>query len=397
MADKPTKGSRAETAAGAGALAAGVGIRPVAFKHYRNKEANLQARKAAAVDYLSQGGKAKRDPSKKNLNTTKKKAALREVNVVGRELKHLKPPTTVNRTKVWLPLTAGGAALAWHGGRKEFQKPKETMAKKADRKDFDAAAAGTAGGVLAHQGTGLGFTLKRMKDMDRHNSDERKAVKEYNKTAIPKGGMKTGDPQWKTYWRNYPTHTEVEGKAKPIGGAKIARTLARTHGGKTGIATLAATGAVGGAAGVGISRHNRKKIAKREMSDTELNRRKKLQGSISRTTSTLGLGGLGLLGASMVARKNPARLKQIQSIHPKLKKVTPDQIKGTAQNVALVSGGIGGLGGYNFASYTNAEAKRKKEMKKSFDPSPFEDGCFGVEGNPVPKSVIESAFETDLR
>lgn len=131
---------------------------------------------------------------------------------------------------------------------------------------------------------------------------------------------------------------------------------------------------------------------RRPMSDNELATRKKVQGHISRTTSTLGLGGLGLLAASAVARKNPARLKQIQSMHPRLKNVQPEKIKNTAQNVALVSGGIGGLGGYNFASYTAAEAKKKQRLKKSDETSPFADGYYGSEGKPLSREVIESAF-----
>ena len=373
MADKPTKGSRAETAVGAGALATGVGVRPVAFRRYNTKRSNLEARKAAAQNYLSQGGKAKRDPSKKGLNTQKKKAALREVNVVGRELKNLKAPTNVNRTKVWLPLTAGGAAMTWHGGRKEF-------GKKASRKDADAAALGAAGGIAAHQGAGLGFTLRRMKVMDAHQGADRAKVKAYNKTALPKGGMKTGDPNWKKYWRNYP---------KDVPGGKTARVLSRTHGGKTGAAVLLGSATAGGATGVAVSR-KKDKVTKRDMSDKELRRRKKAQGAISRTTSTLGLGGLGLLGAS-VAMKKPGTLKRIQAVHPKLANTSPEKVRSTANNVALVSGGIGGLGGYNFASYTAAEAKQKK-FKKSDDASPFEDGFYGSEGKPLSRTEIESAF-----
>lgn len=101
----------------------------------------------------------------------------------------------------------------------------------------------------------------------------------------------------------------------------------------------------------------------RNMSDTEIRHRKKVQGQISRTTSTLGLSGLGMLGASVAAKKNPAVLKPLRKI-PKLKKVSDSHLRETAQNVGLVSGGIGGVGGYNFAAYTNAESRKKSQMVK---------------------------------
>lgn len=132
----------------------------------------------------------------------------------------------------------------------------------------------------------------------------------------------------------------------------------------------------------------------RQMSDTEIRHRKKLQGTISRTTSTLGLTGLGLTGAAALAAKKPGLLRNV----PKLNKVTPHQIKNAAINTGLVSGGIGGLGGFNFAAYTNAEAKRKKQIMKS-DDEPLEMGYYGEEGRPielppivVPESEINKAW-----
>jgi len=110
----------------------------------------------------------------------------------------------------------------------------------------------------------------------------------------------------------------------------------------------------------------RKKVAKAEkplMSDAELRRRKKLQGHISRTTSTLGLTGVGLLGTSLALKKKPGLLKAV----PGLKKANPDKLREGAQNIGLVSGGIGGVGGYNFAAYTNAESRKRQKVAKSMD------------------------------
>ena len=57
---------------------------------------------------------------------------------------------------------------------------------------------------------------------------------------------------------------------------------------------LAAAGA--GATGLLVARDKRKVSKKRNMSDAEIRRRQKVQGKIARTTSTLGLTGLGLTG-----------------------------------------------------------------------------------------------------
>lgn len=233
MADK----HKVEAAVGGTALAAGAGVRPVAFGHYHRKRGKLTAQRDAAQSYLTQGGKPKRDPSKKGLDTNKKKAALRTVNETNAKLKGLKAPVHLNRSKVWVPLTVGGAAMTWHGGRKSFEK-------RMTRDQFDATAAGVAGGAVAHQGVGLGLTLHRMKVMDQHSGEDRKKVRAYNKKAIPKGGMQTGDPKWKGYWRSYP---------KDVPGGKLARTLSRTHGGKTGAAVLAGSAAAGGLAGKKLS------------------------------------------------------------------------------------------------------------------------------------------------
>lgn len=83
-----------------------------------------------------------------------------------------------------------------------------------------------------------------------------------------------------------------------------------------------------------------------KMTDVELRRRKKLAGNIALTTSTVGLGGLGLLGAGVALKK------------PRLTKI--------ATTGSIVNGGIGGAGGYNFAAINRAEAK-KRPVAKAFD------------------------------
>lgn len=80
-----------------------------------------------------------------------------------------------------------------------------------------------------------------------------------------------------------------------------------------------------------------------KMTDVELRRRKKLAGNIAMTTSTVGLGGLGLLGAGVALKK------------PRLTKI--------ATTGSIVNGGIGGAGGYNFAAINRAEAKKRPVAK----------------------------------
>jgi hypothetical protein len=118
-------------------------------------------------------------------------------------------------------------------------------------------------------------------------------------------------------------------------------------------------------------------MANRIMSDAEIKRRKKVQGHISQTTSTLGLTGLGLLGAGAALKKKPGMLRKI----PKYSGRTDNQVKAVgnkigdqAKNIGVVSGGIGGVGGYNFAAYTNAESRKRTPVKKN---DPFEISKFG--------------------
>lgn len=85
----------------------------------------------------------------------------------------------------------------------------------------------------------------------------------------------------------------------------------------------------------------RQRVAK--MSDVELRGRKKAAGHIAVTTSTMGLGSLAALGAGAALKK------------PRLTKV--------AATGSIVSGGVGGAGGYNFAAIQRAEAKRRPVAK----------------------------------
>jgi hypothetical protein len=130
-------------------------------------------------------------------------------------------------------------------------------------------------------------------------------------------------------------------------------------------------------------------MAGRLMSDAEIRRRKKAQGHITQTTSTLGLAGLGVTGAAALAARKPGVLKQVQKL-PKMKNATPEKMKDTAINTGIVSGGIGGVGGYNFAAYTNAESRKRKPVVKSMG---MDMGYYGEEGRPIKLPEIKVPIE----
>lgn len=104
-------------------------------------------------------------------------------------------------------------------------------------------------------------------------------------------------------------------------------------------------------------------VSKRAMSDSELKHRKKLQAGIATTTSTLGLSALGMKGAA-VARSG-GKVGRLLRIKPHAAQAA--RLDRAALNTGIVSGGIGGLGGYNFASYTRAEGKRRQALGKAAD------------------------------
>lgn len=106
-------------------------------------------------------------------------------------------------------------------------------------------------------------------------------------------------------------------------------------------------------------------MAKKPMSDTQLRHRKKAQAGITRTTSTLGLTGLGLLGAG-VAIKKP---KVAHAVHglPGMHNVDAKKLESVAIKTGIVSSGIGGAGGFNTARIYDEDSKRKQGAVKKND------------------------------
>ena len=116
------------------------------------------------------------------------------------------------------------------------------------------------------------------------------------------------------------------------------------------------------------------------MTTEELKRRKKLQAGISVTTSTLGLAALGMKGGSVAAGRvarsakaankamagGPAKFSPMAQKAKKFKKISQG-LNRASINTSIGAGGIGGVGGYNFASYTRAEGKKKQPVAKAVD------------------------------
>ena len=123
----------------------------------------------------------------------------------------------------------------------------------------------------------------------------------------------------------------------------------------------------------------RSDISKREkkpvMSDDKLARRKQLSAGTTIVSSTLGIAGLtGLLGAKGLPRAaaKAAKSKRVLAKLPKKTKVfvaDPKRVraaekKGTnfAWGLSTGAGGVGGIGGYNYASIQRAEAKKRNSL-----------------------------------
>ena len=150
-------------------------------------------------------------------------------------------------------------------------------------------------------------------------------------------------------------------------------------------------------------------VGKRMMSDKELKHRKKVQAGISVTTSTLGLTALGMKGGAFKAARSAGRLEKIaeratvpaglqnrHALKAELHHRRADKLNNAAVNTSLAAGGIGGLGGYNFASYTRAEGK-KRQIRKNWSPG-MDFGLDGVQqGEEISKKDWKNISEHERR
>jgi len=104
------------------------------------------------------------------------------------------------------------------------------------------------------------------------------------------------------------------------------------------------------------------------LSDAQIARRKKIQGNISLTTGTLGLTALGMRGAG--AARGAGKIgRTIQRLTPITHNAAAsEKLKDASTGATVAAGGIGGVGAFNFASYTKAEARKRqpKPIVKGF-------------------------------
>lgn len=116
-------------------------------------------------------------------------------------------------------------------------------------------------------------------------------------------------------------------------------------------------------------------MSKPLLSDAEIKRKKKIQGAVSQTTGALGLTALG---GTMLATKRGGKLtakgfKAVGRERPKA--LDPVKLKSHTAPILATSAGIGGVGAFNFAAYTNAESRKRKPahntVKKNDNVSAF--------------------------
>jgi hypothetical protein len=311
----------------------------------------------------------------------KRKAGFRRVRELEAAGARIKPKLYPHQSKLWAASTAVGVPVSYMGARRAVRarEAQERIGKKLDQKDTTAAYAGGAGAGIAYQGGAM-----LTKPIDWRNEKKIKASPQHRATLAahekkyPRG-TSAGDTRYREFFRNYP---------KKLPGGRMKRVFTHTHTGKSGgLATLGVIGA-GAAGGVGVSRHRQKSaIGKRGMTETELRHRRRVQGKIGRTTSTLGLAGVGLAGAGALAAHKPGALRAIRKV-PKLGKTTSQGLKDAAFYTGITSGGIGGVGGFNQAAIYSAESKRRKATTVSKSDG-IESGYFGDEGH---QGVVEKAW-----
>ena len=123
----------------------------------------------------------------------------------------------------------------------------------------------------------------------------------------------------------------------------------------------------------------------RRLTDAQLSRSKRNQAYYSRTTSTLGLGALGLKAGASAIKLYPKASKLVAVKIPNLKipVVEPAKIaerskklSDAATTTAIGGAGVGGIGGYNFARYTREDSRRNAE--KGVSKSMYYTSAFGV-------------------
>jgi hypothetical protein len=97
-----------------------------------------------------------------------------------------------------------------------------------------------------------------------------------------------------------------------------------------------------------------------------LRRKKQRQAKLSLSASALGLGGLGAIAGSAIVRRHPVKVtlkvpkfKKPDVSTPEKRAKLADDLKDKGYVAGAVSGGVGGIGGLNFAAIQRQESKKK--------------------------------------
>lgn len=122
-------------------------------------------------------------------------------------------------------------------------------------------------------------------------------------------------------------------------------------------------------------------MAKKNLSQEQIDRKKKIGAELTRATSAIGLGSLAAMGGAYGTRKL-AGGKLLPKLNPAKARAFEQKVTSKLVPATVVASGIGGYNGFNAAAWQSAEARqRKSKVVKSAPPSPFEDGHYGSEGS----------------
>lgn len=103
----------------------------------------------------------------------------------------------------------------------------------------------------------------------------------------------------------------------------------------------------------------------KNLTQEQIDRKKKVQSATSITTSTLGLTALGATAVGWKGKQAASLISRATKGKRLVNDAKVDRVVDAASRARVplltTSAGIGGVGGYNFASYTRAEAKQKKK------------------------------------
>lgn len=98
-------------------------------------------------------------------------------------------------------------------------------------------------------------------------------------------------------------------------------------------------------------------------SNKRIARQKKAQAGFSLVGGTLGLTALATRGKAAKLTRQSNRLGGVEHLT-----AAANKWKDRSTALTTAGAGVGGVGAYNFASYTNADAKKQQKLRKNMDP-----------------------------